>query len=742
MRGTLRRGKKSSPTPLWEHCLPETALARSARGLDNDNDPVHTVCVENQTALSTLSPLLSFRPLSPLLSHIRLAGKGLSWETFASTQTLEPDSGLNIVRTLIFNRPESDLTQDVGLLMASGLLIWIFIFPLSHLVDFSAAAASTVRLTKCCPLGKALILPDSPRKTLRTSDQIPKCHPSSKPAHLHNNSSSFEVLRINHLPSLCSQGSPRYDLVEKIFHDGFVRLNGVERPYDCVDHVLEKGDEEVRQEREGRRQFAALTCAGSASCPRGRRCIEKCCKEGQLLAEKEDRSKPKCIPGFPLWRPDEGEGGDDIVRNSIFYKLKNLEVCYTNSSQYSITQDGTLVSKLSNTSTRRYCVDFLQEEEEGGKVKEVVLTQPRLCAASDDTTKDKEEGEEETERNGFDAKALYIVCAILSLACLTITFLIYWLIPSYNHLAGKIVLINVVFTALLSGFLLLFFFVAPSTFHLRCAQTGNKACLFIRSYSCPLIGYLGFFTFIGAFAWMTVMGLDLCWRFFTSEGRDHTTGSRLCLKKECWKLCLLRFGFLLQLSIGPGLPSTLLLLLLLQHLFDWPSLPSPARVALATLLSCSLWLLLLLQNLAWTLSRPDAPTLTSENSKLRIFCSLGLGLPLLSTVILALIHILSPANPTQNPGVGHTRCFVDHQSTLLLLHLPLSVLAFVNLLMFLILVRKLFSARQNAAARSILTLFPPGSNRAFRGSVISKGKVSCSSSTLRSQIVSKLSEIS
>ena len=417
--------------------------------------------------------------------------------------------------------------------MATMLFIWILIFP-SHLVNF---AQSTGRLTKCCPLGKALILPEDSRKTLRrSSQQIPKCHPLIKPAHplresksfnsgstgpsVNNSSnSSFEVLRIEHLPSLCSEGSPHFALVEEVFHDGFVRWKGVERPYDCVDHVLEKGD--------GQRKFAALTCAGSASCPLGRRCIEKCCREGQLLVGTGEKSKPECIPEFPLWRPENQEDDVvDIVRNSIFYKLRNLEVCYTHSSQYSITQDGSLVSKLSNSSTRTYCVDFLQEEE--GKVKEVVVTQPRMCAR-DDITKKKEGGGEETKKNGFDEKALYIVCALLSLGCLTITFLIYWFIPSYNHLAGKIVLINVVFTALLSAFLLLFFFVAPSTFHLECAQAGNKACLFFRSYSCTLIGYFGFFTFIAAFAWMTVMGLDLCWRFFTSEGRDHTTGSRLYL---------------------------------------------------------------------------------------------------------------------------------------------------------------------------------------------------------------------
>ena len=93
-----------------------------------------------------------------------------------------------------------------------------------------------------------------------------------------------------------------------------------------------------------------------------------------------------------------------------------------------------------------------------------------------------------------------------------------------------------------------------------------------------------------------------------------------------------------------------------------------------------------------------------------------------------------------------------------MLHFPLAILALFNLLMFFILVTKLFSARQNAAARwfamskyfELLVsnctwnqvmftahLFKSAwSNRTPRGSIISQGKVTCSSSTLRSQIVS------
>ena len=429
--------------------------------------------------------------------------------------------------------------------MSVSLLIWFLIFP-PHLL--TVATVSTGRLTKCCPLGKALMLPADSRKSPNVSaSEIPKCLPLSKTVLRQNkpfSSSQFfdptilstkassnisgEVLSIKHLPSLCSQGRPDYALAENVSRDGFAHWGGVERPYDCVDQVLEKGERQGRGRKEmksERRKFAALVCPGPASCPAHHRCIEKCCREGQLLVRKKGkRSKLVCVHGFPLWRPEEQKGVINVVRNSIFYKVKNLEICFTNSSQYSFTQDGSLLSTLNNSSTRRYCVDFLQEEE-GGKFKEVVLTQPRLCAKDD--RKDDEDGGGAGRTVSDDrVKVLYIACAVLSLGCLTLTFLIYWFIPSYNHLAGKIVLINVVSTALLSIFLLLLYFVAPSTFHLECAKEGIKACVFIRSYACPLIGYFGYFTFIGAFAWMTVMGFDLCWRFFTSEGRDHTTGSR------------------------------------------------------------------------------------------------------------------------------------------------------------------------------------------------------------------------
>ena len=95
-----------------------------------------------------------------------------------------------------------------------------------------------------------------------------------------------------------------------------------------------------------------------------------------------------------------------------------------------------------------------------------------------------------------------------------------------------------------------------------------------------------------------------------------------------------------------------------------------------------------------------------------------------------------------------------------MLHFPLAILALFNLLMFFILVTKLFSARQNAAARWFVMskyfellvsdctwnqvmftahlFMSVWSNRTPRGSIISQGKVTCSSSTLRSQIVSGL----
>ena len=90
------------------------------------------------------------------------------------------------------------------------------------------------------------------------------------------------------------------------------------------------------------------------------------------------------------------------------------------------------------------------------------------------------------------------------------------------------------------------------------------------------------------------------------------------------------FGFSVQLSAGPGMSLLVVLLLVLLDLSSsWPldaSSISPHRAALATLVSCIFWLLLLLVDLSWTMTRQNAPAVDSDNSTLRIAATVGLSI--------------------------------------------------------------------------------------------------------------------
>ena len=149
------------------------------------------------------------------------------------------------------------------------------------------------------------------------------------------------------------------------------------------------------------------------------------------------------------------------------------------------------------------------------------------------------------------------------------------------------------------------------------------------------------------------------------------------------------FGFSVQLSAGPGMSLLVVLLLVLQELTSWPlgASISPHRAAFATLVSSIFWLLLLLIDLSWTMTRPDAPAMDSDNTTLRIAATVGLGVPLLLTGVLAVFHISLPSTSMFNPRMGEQeKCFLSSGPNpiriLLLYHLPILLIILVNLVLF------------------------------------------------------------
>ena len=201
-------------------------------------------------------------------------------------------------------------------------------------------------------------------------------------------------------------------------------------------------------------------------------------------------------------------------------------------------------------------------------------------------------------------------------------------------------------------------------------------CRFIEDYICAVIGYHGYFIFIGTFTWVTIFGFNLYWSVHKMLRPDEVNDKN--------------FGFSIQLSAGPGMSLLVVLLLVLLDLSSWPldaSSISPHRAALATLVSCTFWLLLLLVDLSWTMTRQNAPAVDSDNSTLRIAATVGLGVPLLLTGILAAFHLSLPSNSVLNPRMGEQeKCFLssghDPSRILILYHLPILLIILLNLSLF------------------------------------------------------------
>ena len=518
---------------------------------------------------------------------------------------------------------------------------------------------------KCCPEGEGLA-GNTSRVTCVPLEQV-KALPMVLPNGSIASEGSYQVLPIPK-PFCGGRKIKAMGFVDTVFTDGFVLWNGRERPYNCVDYLKEEIRTTIHQPTA---VFCPMDPGPLNACPEGKKCVEKCCREGKVLRGNKS-GRLRCeASNQSLWSP-EAKTPQVFVRTSFFYLRRNLKLCYTSKAEYRIEPGGQLYSVESKTSTASYCIDNYIEGETN-QVMEVILTPPENCHNN------------ETE----DPRILgliFLVCMAISLFCLFLTFLTYWFVPSYHHLKGRIVLVNVVFTSLLSIFLIASYFTDPTSFHLDCADS-STVCSFIQDHTCIVLGYLFYFIIIGTFTWITIFGFNLYWSVHNLLIPDASNDKK--------------FGFHIQLSLGPGLVFTILVLLLLQDYLSLPQDPVPQRAALAVLCSCIFWILLLILDLLWTFASPAAPTTNSDNATMRLSAAAGLGLPLLLTSLVATFHLVLPKDSLLNPLMGEQEgCILSGQSSagrvLLLFHLPILSIILVNLLLFILIVREIICTRRNS----------------------------------------------
>ena len=362
-------------------------------------------------------------------------------------------------------------------------------------------------------------IPFQPSNYASTIPKLSLLFPDNSPAP----DGTFEVLVSS--AAVCDGFEISEDPVKTIYTDGFVIDDywGLERPYDCVDFVFNSTDELP----------AGIFCQNESyirACPEDRTCLEKCCRHGQLLVKGMDGLECQ-ESNHSMW---SSNGYTKLLDNqvqetiSLFYRRRNFEICNTSSSEFEIQPDGSLYNHGNKSSTSDFCIDnFVDKDKPWTEAREVVVTLPENCFKAN---------EDEMGISGV----LHMVATCISLVSLCLTFLAYVLVPKYQNVKGKIVLINVVFTSLLFGFLLLSYFTIPESFRLDCATT-SSFCKFLSDYSCPVIGYIGYFIYIATFTWITILGFNFFWNI--SSGLQPYDSSYRSDSS---------YGFLVQIATVPG----------------------------------------------------------------------------------------------------------------------------------------------------------------------------------------------
>ena len=254
---------------------------------------------------------------------------------------------------------------------------------------------------------------------------------------------------------------------------------------------------------------------GKVACP-SHTCVEKCCKQDEVF--NGDGSCVKTRNHSHLWSPRNldllnGTHKDVIVRNSFFQDFRDYHPRLVNCTgiymlepddTYQITENGSLYH-LGYALTQSYCIEnFLQNG--------TFVTNIFRCTVHEEFIVYEIEWltniDWKMKMQNTPLRTFFSICGIVSLICLILTFLVYWIIPGFNNLHGKIVLSNIISITIFTVFLLIVY-------------NANLSPLF-----CTVIGFCGYFASISMFSWMTIMCFDLYWTFSRSE-LPSSTSARL-----------------------------------------------------------------------------------------------------------------------------------------------------------------------------------------------------------------------
>ena len=292
---------------------------------------------------------------------------------------------------------------------------------------------------------------------------------------------------------LCEAGQPTPTRVDTVTSDSFiVHPDGSEARYDCLELNNTSG-------------VVAWTCPEAARC-HSEACVEKCCREHEVLVV-QDQFSVACTAEVTnktlLWNPRQLEEVESVTDLQTRHSPLDCHGFYSlDRSEYSILVDGSM-NHSGITTTRQYCMDHLYHKD-----SQSVTPMTFRCPAGIGKvpTKPKPPPPFDGDQSTLTV-VLYTAVGLLSLVCLIIIFLVYWFVPSFNNLHGRIVLVNIV-CAFLVNLFVMFLYTTK-----------------LPPLACTILGYLGYFSAISMFAWMTVLSFDLSWTFTRTEAPQQSSDS-------------------------------------------------------------------------------------------------------------------------------------------------------------------------------------------------------------------------
>ena len=360
------------------------------------------------------------------------------------------------------------------------------------LVMVSGQIASLIR---CCPKGKS-VNPTTMECSLEESGDLEYLAGESNGIQ----QQLFTTAPYN-FPNVCEEGEPSPNVGANITSDGFVLLaGGEERMYACLDVA-------------GGR-LVAWTCPSTPACPHTG-CLEKCCGEGQVFDFRKRCSSK--VPSHLLLTEDKIEVNSPLVRQSDLMQRCRGRIYLLDPSldDFHFMPDGRM--SVNSVVTRNYCYDYKYNKEWSNRT-EVILRSSEACDI------------EQPEPEASVIIPIYTSFASISLVFLVATFAVYWFIPEFDNLHGRIVRMNITSIVFVMVFIIGAF------------NTRSNLNLEV----CTVLGYFGYFSTVSMFSWMTAMSSDLGWTFSRSERPRRSSDI---------------FKFRLYSGLAWGLPTCLTILL-------------------------------------------------------------------------------------------------------------------------------------------------------------------------------------